>query len=335
MKSTFRQSMSWLHTWVGLLSGWVLFFVFVTGSAAYFRHEITRWMKPELPLRTETRRPPAAAMAETAVSYLARQPEAARSWSIALPQDGGRMGCGPQCGGSLRGYQSNLTVSWAGNSERLDSVTGEELPPQRATRDTEGGDLFFEMHQALYYLDRRTGELIVAISAMAGLLALVTGIVVHKKIFKDFFTFRPGKGQRSWLDAHNVVGVTALPFFVMIIYSGLTLQGYMPEPLLAVPGAQKRPAPPVEETSPVTRPSVPMTQIVEQAEKLLGPGEIGSISLGQPAGQGPQIEVSRPWGVEYPFAAREGSFLHFDATTGALLDIPFTKGQAPAHKALW
>ncbi|XOT98199.1 PepSY domain-containing protein, partial [Alcaligenes pakistanensis] len=42
--------MAWLHTWVGLVVGWILFFVFVTGTAGYVDDEITRWMEPERPL---------------------------------------------------------------------------------------------------------------------------------------------------------------------------------------------------------------------------------------------------------------------------------------------
>jgi uncharacterized iron-regulated membrane protein len=43
---------------------------------------------------------------------------------------------------------------------------------------------------------------------------------VHKAIFRDFFTFRPGKGQRSWLDGHTLLSVTALPFHLIVTYSG-------------------------------------------------------------------------------------------------------------------
>ena len=55
-------------------------------------------------------------------------------------------------------------------------------------------------------------------------------MITHKRIFKDFFTFRPRKGQRSWLDGHNAVGVLVLPFHLMITYTGLiTLMAmYMP-----------------------------------------------------------------------------------------------------------
>ncbi len=55
------------------------------------------------------------------------------------------------------------------------------------------------------------------------LVALVSGIVIHKKFFREFFTFRPNKGQRSWLDAHNASGVLLLPFHLMITYTGLVI----------------------------------------------------------------------------------------------------------------
>src|SRR3546814_3563951 len=62
------------------------------------------------------------------------------------------------------------------------------------------------------------------------LIAILSGIVTHKKIFADFFMLRFGKGQRSWLDAHNVAAVFALPFHLMITYTGLVTLAvmYMP-----------------------------------------------------------------------------------------------------------
>jgi hypothetical protein len=92
MKEHFRQSMAWLHTWTGLLAGWVMFFVFVTGTAAFFNDEITRWMKPELPLRVEQHYPPTAEMAERALDFLARQREPSNYWLIWFPTDGERIG---------------------------------------------------------------------------------------------------------------------------------------------------------------------------------------------------------------------------------------------------
>ncbi|MDN5540760.1 PepSY domain-containing protein, partial [Comamonas sp.] len=44
----FRQAMSWLHTWSGLLLGWLLFAIFVTGTLSFFKNEFNLWMRPEL-----------------------------------------------------------------------------------------------------------------------------------------------------------------------------------------------------------------------------------------------------------------------------------------------
>jgi hypothetical protein len=60
----------------------------------------------------------------------------------------------------------------------------------------------------------------------------VTGVVVHKRIFKDFFVFRPGarSSQRKWLDAHNVLGVLPFPFHVMIVATGLAYYCFLYSP---------------------------------------------------------------------------------------------------------
>ena len=35
-----RQTMSDLHTWTGLLAGWILYAMFLTGTVSYFKDEI-------------------------------------------------------------------------------------------------------------------------------------------------------------------------------------------------------------------------------------------------------------------------------------------------------
>jgi hypothetical protein len=43
----FRLSMAWLHTWFGLVLGFVLMVVFFFGSLSVFDREIDRWAIPE------------------------------------------------------------------------------------------------------------------------------------------------------------------------------------------------------------------------------------------------------------------------------------------------
>ena len=55
-QASLTQSMSELHTWAGLVLGWVLFAIFLTGTLAVFDKELNWWMQPELASRDHTRR---------------------------------------------------------------------------------------------------------------------------------------------------------------------------------------------------------------------------------------------------------------------------------------
>jgi len=66
MKNTFTQSMAWLHTWAGLIFGWLLFAIFVTGTLAVFDKELNHWMQPEIPATPVSQ----AAAAQRAIAYL-------------------------------------------------------------------------------------------------------------------------------------------------------------------------------------------------------------------------------------------------------------------------
>ena len=98
----------------------------------------------------------------------------------------------------------------------LDPVTGEVLP------STAGGDFFFRLHYNLHA--GNLGMYIVGLAGMLAFAAIIAGILIHKRIFKDFFTFRAGAGkQRAWLDAHNLTGVLGLPFHLLISYTGVII----------------------------------------------------------------------------------------------------------------
>ncbi|MFT4053345.1 MAG: PepSY-associated TM helix domain-containing protein [Novosphingobium sp.] len=315
MKDTFRQSMAWLHTWAGLVLGWVLFFVFVTGTLSYVRFEIDRWMMPERPMATAT--PPAAESLPRAVAYLERHFPDAQSWTIFLPM-------------RRLGHDLYLVARpWPGSGDTealaLDPATG--LPDEVKVRDTGGGGHLYEMHYQLHYIPYDIGIRLVAICAMFMLIATLTGVVVHKKIFKDFFTFRPGKGQRSWLDAHNLLGVTALPFHIMISWSGLVffLFTYMPAGPAILHGdtgqrvAQETAASPapVAPQRAARAAMVPIDTIVSQVEKRWGKStSIGRIVVTAPGQMNGEITVY-PGGrgnVEKDYGS-----LTFRAATGVLL----------------
>lgn len=208
MKESFSQSMDWLHTWAGLLFGWLLFAIFFTGTLTVFDQEITYWMQPELHHVT-----PAPLNVDAAVRTLEKFAPHAEGWWIELPSE--------------RTPVSTIRWSQDGTSESrvINAQTGQPL----TLRSTHGGEFFYRFHYQLL-LDQ-AGTWIVGAAAMAMLAALVTGIVIHHRIFKDFFTFRPGaSSHRAWLDAHNVTSVLVLPFHILITFTGLVIfwSIYMP-----------------------------------------------------------------------------------------------------------
>lgn len=216
MKQGFRQSMAWLHTWAGLLLGWLLYLIFVTGTAGYLDTEIDRWMRPEAPAASTN--VDSASAAQTGVAWLRREVSNGRRWSLSLPADRN----------SPYLYLFWQDADGVRDNTRIDLATGEPF----TVRDTGGGQTLYQMHWRLHYLPGSITDWLISLATLFMLVAMVTGIIVHKKIFKDFFTFRSGKGQRSWLDAHNALSVLTMPFQLMITYSGLIFMMFSCMPLI-------------------------------------------------------------------------------------------------------
>ena len=296
MNGSFRQSMSWLHTWAGLVLGTVLYFIFITGSVGYFDDEITYWMQPEIPsISASVDQNTLLIKAEKQLSQVAAN---AANWFIKFPT----------------GRTRALSISWKNppneitgkasqwQQEILDPLSGKPV----ITRQTGGGDKLYQMHYALHYMPRVWGYWISSLAALFMLVALITGIVIHKKIFKEFFTFRPGKKQRSWLDMHNILSVLPLPFHLMITYSGLillmftTMQGVMTASYGAGKENRERFYDVVfsegvehKNTAGITAKNITLTTLLSKTETRWGKNQISSIHIKNRGDINSYIEVTQ------------------------------------------
>ncbi len=284
----FRQSQATLHTWSGLLLGWVLFVVFVAGTIAFWRQPLNRWTRPDLP-RVEQ---PLVSLAG-AQAYLRQRAGDATAWYITLPsaQDPGtqlfwipRAKPG-QAGGE--DYYANSAL-----------ISGEGRPV--LSGDTRGGDFFYRLHFDLHYMPVIWARWIVGVAAMIMLVAIVTGIVTHKKIFADFFTLRRGRGQRSWLDGHAATAVLALPFHLMITYTGLVTLVAMLMPWAAVANyndatklnAALFPQAPAGASKGGAAPLGDLTAIVRDGQRRLG-APVTYIEVTSPGEAGARVTVTQ------------------------------------------
>jgi uncharacterized iron-regulated membrane protein len=320
MKDGFRQSMAWLHTWSGLLVCWILFLVFSAGTASYFRNEITLWMKPELH-RAAAGPVTQADAAAHAMRTLQERGAHAPRWFITLPDERSPATrirwTNPTPPGEARGARARP------NSEMLDPATGDVLS---AARETRGGEFFYRLHFDLHYMPALWARWIIGFCAMFMLVAIISGIITHKRIFKDFFTFRPRKGQRSWLDAHNATAVLALPYHLMITYTGLVTLMFMYMPwgaqvayngdretffAEAFPNtAQKSRA--AGETAPLTA----ITPLLQQASLHWQGGRAALITVNHPGDKNATISIVRAGGRDLTHARPS---MLFNGVSGALI----------------
>ncbi|TJZ64734.1 PepSY-associated TM helix domain-containing protein [Chitiniphilus eburneus] len=308
MKDGFRQRMAWLHTWAGLVAGWLLFAMFVTGTLAVFRPEINQWMRPD---QAVTRVSEGEAI-DAADRYLRQHAADAARWFIRLPN--------PR-DGVLEMYWATRDGEW--HDALLDPGT---LRPS-VQRATLGGEFFYRFHFELQ-MPYPWGRWLASFAAMVMLVVLVSGIVTHRRFFKDFFTFRPRKAaQRAWLDAHNALGVLALPFHLVITLSGvITLMALtMPAALDARYGAdsdafyrERGGEPPVLPRSGVDRPLPSLRPLAEAARRHWPDSAIGTIVVGAPGDANARVTVLQADNAQLRI---RGAAVVFDGATGRLLDV--------------
>ncbi|PZO74652.1 PepSY-associated TM helix domain-containing protein [Sphingomonas hankookensis] len=313
MSKGFRQSQSTLHTWSGLLLGWLLFAIFVAGTSAYWREALNRWSRPELARIESTDR-----VVRGAVDFLSRKAPDAQSWFITVPTTqsaGADLFWVPAAkpGEERRGRRSRRDNSaFVGSDGQVGTA-----------RETRGGEFFYRFHFDLHYMPVIWARWIVSIAAMFMLVAILTGIVTHKKIFRDFFTLRRGKGQRSWLDGHNATAVLALPFHLMITYTGLVTLIAMLMPWAIVANysdgaklyATVFPQAPVAERADRPAPLTDLIPVLHDAERRVG-GTIGHITVFNPGDAAARITLTRAG--KSMLSARTPS-IAYDGVTGRML----------------
>ncbi len=208
ISSEFRKSMTWIHTWLGLLAGWILYAVFFTGTISYYHKELSIWMKPETVQSTATENTSLVA-AKVAMQALKN----VDMLYVTLPSQR------QNTISTMNIATDPETKKRMKVSKNYDATTGEEIE----TRKTAGGGFLYKFHVNLYGVPKNVGEWIVGIATFFMLITIVTGVLIHKRIFKDIFVFRPDKKIRNWMDGHILISIAALPFFIMITYSGLIL----------------------------------------------------------------------------------------------------------------
>src|SRR5262245_43098313 len=172
MEQGFRASMNWLHTWAGVVLGGLLFAIFWMGTLAVFDREIDRWMAPMIRLAPAEK---TFSLDSLRPMYDAAAAAKAPFFSVALPND----------------RDSAIRVLWRDPSgpvfRYIDPNSGATLPDPGTLAGTR---FIYPFHYMLHIRFQDLGYWLVGLAAMAMMALCVSGVVIHRKIFTDFFTFR-------------------------------------------------------------------------------------------------------------------------------------------------
>ena len=319
MGADLRASMTWLHTWAGVVLGALLFAIFWMGTLSVFDRQIDSWMMPDTRI----------ALGESSImsldSLLPRLQDHVgrdvKTWWLNFAE--------PRTPIADLWYQDS-SGAYHG-PVLLNPVTGQQLPE----RQTLGGSGFiFPFHFNLHLRWFDVGYWLVGFAGMAMMALLVSGVIIHRKIFVDFFTFRQErKLPRSSLDLHNLTGVVALPFHFVITLSGLIIFTYIYFPSVPdiVYAETDQPVQALrdEAQESFSRPMLgrhgalaSLDRMINEANERWNGTGIRSVQVFHPGDANSYVRISRSNLDAIP---RHLGVIYFDGPTGAILhatDIP-------------
>ncbi|RGD90897.1 PepSY-associated TM helix domain-containing protein [Acinetobacter sp. SWAC57] len=290
-----------LHTWVGICAGILLFICFFAGGLSMFQHDLSKWATPpQQSLHTVELHQYNDLVSQVQQRY----PEAQKSFQINL--------------NSKEFHHAPIQWQPAQSQAHDDHDFDTDQSAMLATLKPDGslqveqenlsklGWLIEQLHETAGIpgmLGHHTlGVYVMGVVSVLYFLALMTGLIVLlPTLVKDYFAIRQGKNKkRFWLDAHNVIGITSLPFHILIsvtvivfafhdlFYDGLGQLVAKGKPLFERPAA-------VQIVEPV--PPLDVEKILLQVQQQAQGYEVSSVSfnnLDQPAKASARVSLYSP-----------------------------------------
>jgi uncharacterized iron-regulated membrane protein len=204
-----------LHTWVGISAGILLFICFFAGGLTMFQHHLSQWAAPPI----QKLAPIQPNQYNQLVSQIQdKYPEVKKAFTLNF--------------NSLEAH--NAPIHWEVAHDEADHHIDIAQTSMMATLDQNGqitvkeenlsklGWLIEQLHETAgipgMMGHHTAGVMVMGVVAVLYFLAIMSGLIVLlPTLVKDYFAVRKGKNKkRFWLDTHNVIGITSLPFHIII-----------------------------------------------------------------------------------------------------------------------
>lgn len=219
LKKDETKAMVAVHGWSGILLGLLLYAVVLTGTAAVFAHEIGAWSAGHTATRSSFEQPIDATIRRLSNRTPAEYREAVNLFEIGdhglgvffhrheidakgVPTESGFYYQLDNAGRLLRTVKGNV-----------DDVFGPR-------NDDALSSFLVDTHVRLH-VPNPWGLILTGIVGLVMLVAAISGVLIHRHLFKDIFTLRrrasPVLVNR---DMHSVAGTWSLPFAFILAFTG-------------------------------------------------------------------------------------------------------------------
>ncbi len=315
-----------LHTWVGITAGLLLFVAFFAGSLTMFKEPLDRWVhagSQPVPQSWGT------ALDDALIpDLLSQHPAASEEFTVHLQPS--EHVTAPISWPQQPQGEFALSPLWVATRAAGGILQVEPQPPSVL------GELADLLHRTGgvpgVVGDEHIGIYVMGVAAGLYTLALVSGVVVLlPTLVKDFFAVRPGANRkRFWLDTHNVLGITSLPFHIVIaltavvfafhdqFYGALRLAVYGKQPMFTPPTLRVK----VDDAAPL----LPLSDLLARVQRE-APGFLATeLLFMRTASPRPIVRVS----LAHPDALVRGprtGYLMLHPRSGEVLDTSLLPGR--------
>ncbi|MET0362264.1 MAG: PepSY-associated TM helix domain-containing protein [Sphingobium sp.] len=207
-----------VHGWSGILLGLLLYAVVLTGTAAVFATEIGIWSAGHVATKSAFERPLGDTLRRLGTRTPSRFHEGVDLFEVGDGDAGIFFHRHQMSDGEIISRGILYTVGKDGRVIDRRAGTSETLFGPR--NDDALSAFLVDTHVRLH-LPNPWGLLLTGILGLSMLVAAISGLLIHRHLFKDIFTLR-GKAKPVLLnrDKHSVAGTWSLPFAFILAFTG-------------------------------------------------------------------------------------------------------------------
>jgi uncharacterized iron-regulated membrane protein len=217
-KSAFRKVSEWLHLWLGLLSGIIVFVVCLTGAIWVWRYEVWYFTEPyqRVTPQDKTMMIPSQLVAASKNYLFAKEHQQAKIGGITY-------------GSPSKSVIISYHLSDSTNGLLyLNPYNGIILKDKHEGSAAEKFFIFIRAGHRFFWLPKETGSPLVGAACIIFLITLITGLIwwfpvkwTKKTREKSFNIKWNANWKRLNIDLHNVLGFYTLIFILLLTVSGI------------------------------------------------------------------------------------------------------------------